>query len=119
MQQLFTARCEGRWRVNETKYVDVFGEEVVLADTVRATILQKHPEATDFIDKLGEVLAQPDEVRQSVRDERVVLYYQFSHNVFNGKWVVVVVKRIDRNFVSTLYATDKIKSGGLLWKKTT
>lgn len=103
----------------ETLYVDVFGDEVVLADSVRATILEKHPEAADFIDSLAEVLATPDEVRQSVRDTRVVLYYQFRTSVLEGKWVVVVVKRIDRNFISTLYATDKIKSGDLLWKKTT
>jgi len=105
--------------MTETLYVDVFGGEVVLADTVRATILEKHPEASDFIDSLAEVLAKPDEVRQSVRDTRVVLYYQFRTSVLEGKWVVVVVKRIDRNFISTLYATDKIKSGDVLWKKTT
>ncbi len=38
--------------------------------------------------------------------------------VLNGKWLVVVVKRIDRHFISTFYATDQIKSGEILWKKT-
>jgi len=105
--------------VSETRYTDVFGAQIVLTDSVRATILEKHPEAADFIDLIGEVVAQPDEVRQSVRDTRIVLYYQFRTSVLEGKWVVVVVKRIDRNFISTRYATDKIKSGDLIWKKTT
>lgn len=104
--------------MNGTRCVDVFGEEVFLTNSVRAIILEKHPEATDFIDALCEVLAQPDEVRQSVRDPRVVLYYQFRKTVLQGKWVVAVVKRIDQNFVSTVYATDRIKSGEVLWKKT-
>ena len=105
--------------MSETRYTDVFGAQIVLTDSVRATILEKHPEAADFIDLIGEVVAQPDEVRQSVRDTRIVLYYQFRTSVLEGKWVVVVVKRIDRNFISTRYATDKIKCGDLLWKKTT
>jgi hypothetical protein len=91
----------------------------VLADSVRQTILSKHPEAADFINRLGDVLAEPDDVRQSVRDERSVLYYRFEDDVLDGKWVVVVVKRIDRNFVSTLYATDQIKSGEVIWTKDT
>jgi hypothetical protein len=99
--------------------LDVFGDEVVLADSVRATILKKHPEAATFIDRIADVLADPDEVRQSVRDQRAVLYYRYEDAVLGGKWVVTVVKRIDRNFVSTLYATDQIKSGEQLWKKKT
>jgi len=105
--------------MTETLYIDVFGAEIVLTASVCATILEKYPEAADFIDTLGVALVQPDEVRQSVHDPRVVLYYQFRTTVLEGKWVVVVVKRIDRNFISTLYATDKIKSGDLIWKKTT
>ena len=91
----------------------------MLVDSVRDTVLSKHPESADFIDRLGDVLANPDEVRQSVRDERSVLYYRFEDDVLDGKWVVVVVKRIDRNFVSTLYATDRIKSGEVIWTKNT
>jgi len=34
-----------------------------------------------------------------------------------GKWVVVVGKRADRRFISTVYATDWIKSGEVLWPK--
>lgn len=103
--------------MSEKTYIDVFGEKIVLADSVRAMILQKHPEAADFIERIDKVLVEPDEVRRSVRDERSVLYYRFKAGILNGKWVVVVVKRVDRQFIATLYATDQIKSGDAIWKK--
>lgn len=88
-------------------YRDVFNAEVAMADAVRETILAKHPESAEFIDLIDRVLAAPDQIRQSVRDERSVLYYRFEPEMLNGKWVVVVVKQIDRNYVSTVYAMDK------------
>ncbi len=103
--------------MGEQVYTDVLGDEIVLAESVRQMILLKHPEAADFIDRLDHILADPAEIRRSVRDERVVLYYRFEAEVLKGKWVVAVVKRIDRNFISTLYATDQVKSGEVLWKR--
>lgn len=103
--------------MSEQVFTDFFGDEIVLAESVRQMILLKHPEAVDFIDHLDHVLADPDEIRRSVRDERVVLDYRFETDVLKGKWVVVVVKRIDRNFISTVYATDQVKSGEVLWKR--
>lgn len=103
--------------MSEQVYTDVFDAEVVLTDTVRTVIMTKHPEVADFIDHISDVLRTPDEVRQSIRDERQVLYYRYEEDVLSGKRVVVVVKRIDRNFVSTVYATDRIKSGEVIWTK--
>lgn len=103
--------------MSETVYTDVFGSEVVLTETVRATILMKHPEAVDFIDRISDALQTPDEIRQSVSDNRVALYYRYEDEVLDGKWVVVVVKRVERLFISTIYATDKIKSGEIIWKR--
>lgn len=105
--------------MSESIYRDRWGNEVVLADTVRESILLKHPEAADFIARIGSVLSDPDEVRASVRSTNSVLYYGYHDDVLDGKWVVVVVKRIDRHFISTLYATDHIKSGEVLWTKNT
>lgn len=100
-------------------FSDVFGHEIALAASVRAMILKKHPETADFIDDIDLVLKEPAEIRQSVRDERSVLYYRYDPTILNGKWVVVVVKRVDRHFVSTVYATDQIKSGERLWPPAT
>jgi len=103
--------------MSETAYSDVFSQTIILTDSVRSTILLKHPEVSGFIDRIDAVLQMPDEVRRSVTDERVVLYYRFEDEVLAGKWVVVVVKGIDRNFISTVYATDKIKAGEVIWTK--
>lgn len=103
--------------MSEQTFTDVFGDEIVLVDEVREVILQKHPEVALFIERLSDVLAEPDEIRKSIRDERVVLYYRLEAAVLNGKWIAVAVKRIDRNFISTIYATDKIKSGDVIWTK--
>jgi hypothetical protein len=105
--------------VSERTYRDVFGNAIALADSVREVILLKHPEAADFVDRIDKVLLEPDEVHRSVRDERSILYYRFEHDLLNGKWIVIVVKRVDRHFISTIYVTDQIKSGDVLWKKNT
>lgn len=103
--------------MDEQIYIDVLDEEIVLTQQVRTTILNKHPEVADFIDQIEVVLRDPDEIRRSIRDDRVVLYYRYETEILNGKWIVVVVKRVDRNFVSTIYATDKLKSGEVIWTK--
>jgi hypothetical protein len=105
--------------VVEFSYRDVFDNQVWLTDDVRAMVLHKHPEAVGFIDRIAQVLAEPDEVRRSIRDSRSILYYRFEDGVLGGKWVVVVVKRVERHYISTLYATDQIKSGDLIWKHQT
>jgi len=103
--------------VNEYVDADVFDKEIVLTNQVRTVVLTKHPEVADFIDQVDAVLRKPDEVRHSIRDGRVLLYYRYDANVLDGKWIVVVVKRIDRNFVSTIYATDRVKSGEIIWTR--
>ncbi|MBZ0302820.1 MAG: hypothetical protein K8J31_23955 [Anaerolineae bacterium] len=102
---------------DEQIYADVFDEEIILTAQVRTVILTKHPEVADFSHEIEKALREPDEIRRSIRDERVVLYYRHVAEVLNGKWVVVVVKRLEQNFVSTIYATDQIKSGEVIWTK--
>lgn len=103
--------------MSEYIFTDVFGDEIVLTEDVRDAILTKHPEIVPFIGEMETVLKTPDEIRRSIHDERAVLYYCYREQVLKGKWLVVVVKRIDRNFVSTFYATSRIKSGNVLWTK--
>lgn len=103
--------------MEEYIFIDLFGDEIVLTEDVRAAILAKHPEIVPFISEMSTVLKTPDEIRRSIYDERAVLYYCYREQVLDGKWLVVVVKRIDRNFVSTFYATSRIKSGDVLWTK--
>ena len=104
--------------MSETIYQDVFDAEIVLTDSVKTTIFQNHPEVGDFFDRVAGILSDPDEIRRSVRNVHVLLYYQYDAAILKGKWLVVVVKQVDRNFVSTIYATDQIKSGEQVWKKS-
>jgi len=99
------------------QFSDYRGARVHLTDEVYQIILTKHPEAQGFFDRIAETLAHPDLVKQSQTDTRVNLYYRFYSDVLNGKFVVIVVKYAQEYFVSTFYATDKIKEGRLIWKR--
>ena len=98
-------------------FTDYLGETIYLSAEVYKIILAKHREVHGFFDRVGETLQSPDMVRKSVSDARARLYYRFYADVLEGKFVAVVVKRADRNFISTVYATDKIKEGEIIWQK--
>ncbi len=103
--------------MSEQVFPDILGNLIVLTASVQETTLAKHPEAAEFVELIPRVLLDPDEIRRSSRDDRVVLYYRFESAILNGKWIVAVVKRVDRHFISTFYATSRVKSGDVLWKR--
>jgi len=96
---------------------DYRGETIFLSEQVYQVALTKHPEAKLFFDFVAETLVQPDIVKKSQKDTRTSLYYRYFSQVLNGKFVVIVVKFAEQYFVSTFYATDKIKQGEVVWKK--
>ncbi len=96
---------------------DYGNEAIYLSEQVYHVILEKHPEANQFFDRISETVSAPDQVRRSVSDASARLYYHFYPDVLDGKFVAVVVKRVDRNFIPTFYATDRIKEGEILWQK--
>jgi hypothetical protein len=59
--------------MSETVFRDKWNNEIALADTVRETILARHPEVADFIDRLSDVVAAPDQLLSSVHSENSVL----------------------------------------------
>ena len=64
--------------------------------------------------EVKQVLAAPDEVRQSRKDPSVFLYYKKSAKYF----VCVLVKHLNsEGFIITAYLADKIKKGNTIWKK--
>ena len=103
--------------MGNTSFEDWFGNHVLLYEDVLDHALAKHPEFAHWIDQIGHILANPDELRASSSDPRVVLYYQHRLDIYSGKWLVVVVKRLERHYISTFYITNRIKSGVILWKK--
>lgn len=103
--------------MGESAFWDRFGNRVLLYDDVREHALAKHPEFRPWLNRIERVLADPEEVRVSSSDPRVVLYYQLDPEVYGGKWLVVVVKRLEQHFVSTFYITNQVKAGDVLWRR--
>jgi hypothetical protein len=60
-----------------------------------------------------EILAEPDEVRRSLIDKSVFLYYK----KFDRLYCVVAKHLNDEGFIITAYPTDKIKEGEIVWTK--
>ena len=84
-------------------------------------LARKHPFMDRNLHMIRETLQEPDEVRVSVQDQGVHLYYRwYTDTALGDKYICVVVKWTDtRKFVITAYPTDRIKAADLVWQKTT
>ncbi len=76
-------------------------------------IILRHPEILDKENEIKEALENPDFIKESKHDNTVLLFYKSS----NKEYIVVVVKRVEKAFVLTAYATDFIKEGDMIWKR--
>ncbi|HEX2623505.1 MAG TPA: hypothetical protein VHL11_25265 [Phototrophicaceae bacterium] len=103
--------------MNETVYVDLLGDEIILTDAVRDLVVLKHPEVADWLPDLEIVLRDPDEIRQSDRSSWTILYCRVAPD--SNYSVVVVVQQLDLNMISTIYlaAREPGHSGEVLWQK--
>lgn len=63
---------------------------------------------------IRDVLFTPDLVKISKKDRFVHLYYKFYSDIFNGKYLLIVTQSKIRRII-TIYVTDKIKVGEVLW----
>jgi len=99
-------------------YVDYRGSRVRLTDERLAHILE-HPEMRGMEAKIGETLAAPQRVLESLSDPRARLYYRFYVGTRVGnKFVCVVVKVLDGDaFIVTAYLAEKVKKGRQLWPR--
>ena len=97
---------------------DCFGHDVRLTDERLAHILQ-HVELVGMESEIECVLRSPTEVRVSLSDDAVRLFYEFyAETTVGGKWLCVVVKYLaDDAFVITSYLTDTLKAGETVWPK--
>jgi hypothetical protein len=97
---------------------DCFGHDVRLTDERLAHIVE-HVELIGMENEIERVLRSPTEVRVSVSDDAVRLFYEFyAQTSVGGKWLCVVVKYLtDDAFVITAYLTDTLKTGETVWPK--
>ena len=77
-------------------------------------IKTKHLEIEGKEEEVKETLKEPDEIRQSVSDDSVYLYYKN----YGKLMVSVVVKHKNGDgFIITAYFTDRIKEGKQFYTK--
>ena len=75
----------------------------------------KHPVMKGHEEEVKLVLSDPDEIRQSTKDEKVYLFYRMHAQ---KRWFCAVVKNPDgEGFLITAYPADNIKEGITIWKK--
>lgn len=96
---------------------DIFGKQIRLTDERLQHIKEFHPELKNQLTKIRETLLHPDRVVRSNSDPEVELHYRyFRVTPVGSKYLCVVVKSLASNyFVLTVYFTDTIKRGELLW----
>jgi hypothetical protein len=98
---------------------DYEGREVRLTDERLAHILE-HPEMVGLEDAIGETLARPEHVIQSLSDPQARLYYRYYVGTRVGECLCVVVTGVGADaFVLTAYLTDTMKKGQQLWPPRT
>lgn len=96
-----------------------FNRDTVLTRDTWDRILFKHPEITRHLDEMQETICCPEFIKQSVSDNRVLLYYRFYPGILKGKYLTVVVKSVNLDFVSTAYfARRVVKGGAIVWTQT-
>lgn len=97
---------------------DIWGNSIRLTRERRAHILE-HPEMRGQEARISETLAEPETVIQSQSDDTVRLFHRLYRGLAIGdKYLCVVVKYLETDiFIVTAYFTDKVKTGGVLWKK--
>lgn len=93
-------------------------DKLVTLDKRRYEHILEHSEMKNQINRIKETLKEPEEIRESIYDEDVWLFYRFyPKSPVTKKYMLVVVKLLNRKgFIITAFYTDKIKKGELVWK---
>ncbi len=94
-------------------------QKIVSLDEDRWRHILEHPEMKNQLDRIEETVADPDEVRESVHDPSVLLFYKlYQETPVTEKYLLVIVKTVDEEgFIITAFLTDRAKKGGIVWKK--
>jgi hypothetical protein len=69
--------------------------------------------------RIKETLVDPDEIRASVQNPEIWLFYKlYPKTPVTRKFMLVVVKAsTEESFIVTAFYTDKVKKGDIIWKK--
>ena len=90
------------------------GKRVYATKTRWSLIIKtKHLEIKGKEKEVKETLTEPDEIRQSISDDSVYLYYK---NYGKLSLSVVVKHKDNEGFIITAYYADRIKEGNQIYK---
>jgi hypothetical protein len=97
--------------------------EVELTDERATHIAQTHPDLMpEHLPQLKETLADPDQVRRSIRMSMAHIFYRWFEDVHKGKYIVVVVVSeaapTERHWIITAYVTRRLIDGEIEWQKS-
>ena len=97
--------------------------EVELNDEREAHIAKTHPDLLpEYLPQLGQTLADPDQVRRSLRMSGARMFYRWFDDVKQGKYLAVVVVSesapTERNWIITAYITRRLSNGEIEWQKS-
>ncbi|NES19750.1 MAG: DUF4258 domain-containing protein [Symploca sp. SIO3E6] len=100
----------------EPPYFEILTPVGVRVRTTRSywakIVTLKHPNINGREDFVKQVLQEPIEVRRSLSDPMVYLYYKDDPPYF----LCVVARHLNgEGFIITVYRTDKIKRGEAVW----
>lgn len=74
----------------------------------------KHPSIAAKQQEVQETLQSPDEIRRSIKGDKVFLYYK----KYGTRYLCVIARhRNGKGFIITVYLTKKIKEGTTIWQK--
>lgn len=97
--------------------------EVELTEARERHIVERHPELLpEHTERIAETLADPDQVRKSVRFGSAKLFSRWHTDLREGKHLVVVVvserePQHERHWIITAYMARKLAQGALEWER--
>lgn len=95
--------------------------DVELTEERETHIAETHPDILpEYLPQIKQTLADPDEVRRSVRMSGARMFYRWFDDVRQGKYVAVVVvsdTTAERNWIITAYLTRRLMNGEIEWQK--
>jgi hypothetical protein len=100
-------------------FQDYKGRIIRLSDERLDHLETEHPEMVSQLERVSETLVYPERVVRSKTDNSVELFYKhYPTTPVSEKFLCIVMKTFrDENFIVTVYYTDRIKGGDLLWEK--
>lgn len=101
------------------KFSDKKGQQIRLSEEWEEHLKSEHPEMENQLNRIALTLREPDQIIRSRTDDKVELYYRlFETTPVTRKHLCIVVKTTDADsFIITVYFTDSVKKGDVLWEK--